>query len=43
MKKVGILGGTFDPPHIGHLIVAEGIREALELDEIRFLPNHISP
>ncbi len=43
MKKVGILGGTFDPPHIGHLIVAEGIREALELDEIRFLPNHIPP
>lgn len=43
MKKVGLLGGTFDPPHIGHLIVAEGIREALELDEIRFLPNHIPP
>ena len=43
MKRVGILGGTFDPPHMGHLIVAEGIRDALRLDEIRFLPNNLPP
>ena len=38
MKQVGIMGGTFDPPHIGHLILAEAVREALHLDEIRFMP-----
>ncbi|WP_042345770.1 nicotinate-nucleotide adenylyltransferase [Bacillus massiliigorillae] len=43
MKKVGILGGTFDPPHIGHVIVANEILTALELDEIRFMPNHTPP
>ncbi|WP_409297567.1 nicotinate-nucleotide adenylyltransferase [Peribacillus sp. SCS-26] len=43
MKKVGILGGTFDPPHIGHLIVANEVREALELDEVRLMPNSVPP
>jgi nicotinate-nucleotide adenylyltransferase len=42
-KKVGILGGTFNPPHIGHLIIANEVMHALKLDEIRFLPNHIPP
>ncbi len=36
--KVGIFGGSFDPPHIAHLRVAEEVREALELDEIWFIP-----
>ncbi len=36
--KVGIFGGTFNPPHIGHLIVAEFIREEFELDKIIFVP-----
>lgn len=36
--KVGIFGGTFNPPHIGHLIVAEFIREEANLDKIIFIP-----
>jgi nicotinate-nucleotide adenylyltransferase len=36
--KVGILGGTFDPIHIGHLIAASSVYEALNLDSIVFIP-----
>ncbi|MFS0780838.1 nicotinate-nucleotide adenylyltransferase [Bacillus sp. 1P06AnD] len=43
MKRVGILGGTFDPPHIGHVILANEVRNALDLEEIRFMPNHTPP
>ena len=43
MKKVGILGGTFNPPHIGHLIMANEAYHALKLDEVRFMPNAIAP
>lgn len=43
MKKIGILGGTFNPPHIGHLIIANEVLDALHLDEIRFLPNYDPP
>jgi len=43
MKKIGILGGTFNPPHIGHLIIANEVLDALELDEIRFMPNYVPP
>ncbi|MGB6409251.1 MAG: nicotinate-nucleotide adenylyltransferase [Planococcus donghaensis] len=43
MRKVGILGGTFNPPHLGHLIMAnESLFEA-GLDEVRFMPNYIAP
>lgn len=42
-KRVGILGGTFNPPHFGHLFIAEQVFEAYQLDEIRFLPNAIPP
>lgn len=43
MKKVGILGGTFDPPHIGHAIIANEVLTVLGLDEVRFMPNHTPP
>ncbi|WP_431027268.1 nicotinate-nucleotide adenylyltransferase [Lysinibacillus sp. LZ02] len=43
MKKVGILGGTFNPPHIGHLMMANEAYHALGLDEVRFMPNAIPP
>jgi nicotinate-nucleotide adenylyltransferase len=36
--RVGILGGTFDPIHYGHLAIAEEVREALQLDRILFVP-----
>ncbi len=36
-RRIGLFGGTFDPPHIGHFIVAERVREALDLDEVRLV------
>ncbi len=38
-KKIGIMGGTFDPPHTGHLAMAEHVRTVMALDEIWFLPT----
>lgn len=37
-ERIGILGGSFDPPQIGHLILAEYSREALKMDHILFVP-----
>ena len=37
-RRVGILGGTFDPPHLGHLAIAEEAREALRLERVLFVP-----
>src|SRR5438132_12103301 len=37
-KQIGVFGGTFDPVHLGHLIVAEQCREQARLDEVHFIP-----
>jgi len=41
--KVGILGGTFNPVHIGHLILAQTIKEKLDLDRVIFIPANYPP
>jgi nicotinate-nucleotide adenylyltransferase len=38
IKKVGVLGGTFDPVHLGHLALARFVRQALALEEFLFIP-----
>ena len=42
MKKIGILGGTFNPIHNGHLSIADLAYHALSLDEVMFIPTGIS-
>lgn len=42
-EKIGLYGGSFDPIHIGHLILARDAMERLELDRVVFLPARISP
>ena len=41
--RIGILGGTFDPPHIGHLLAASDAFEALALDRLLFVPAAAQP
>ena len=43
MKKYGIMGGTFDPIHLGHMMIAEYIRDDLELDQIIYIPTGNPP
>jgi nicotinate-nucleotide adenylyltransferase len=43
LKKIGIFGGTFDPIHHGHLILARDAVEQLSLDSLIFIPAAISP
>ncbi len=42
-KKIGVMGGTFDPIHNGHLAIAELVKEKLSLDEVIFIPDNIPP
>ena len=41
--RIGVFGGTFDPPHVGHLLVASDAREALNLDRLIFVPTGAQP
>ena len=43
MKRIGILGGTFNPPHTGHLMIANEVRYALQLDEVWLMPAAVPP
>jgi nicotinate-nucleotide adenylyltransferase len=43
MRRLGLLGGTFDPVHYGHLDAAHAARAALHLDEVQFVPAHDPP
>jgi nicotinate-nucleotide adenylyltransferase len=43
MKRIGILGGTFNPIHIGHLAVAQWAYEQLKLDKVIFVPSYLPP
>lgn len=42
-KQVGIMGGTFNPPHLGHLVIAESVGSQLGLDKILFIPDATPP
>jgi nicotinate-nucleotide adenylyltransferase len=41
--RIGVFGGTFDPPHVGHLLMATDAREALKLDRLIFVPAGAQP
>jgi nicotinate-nucleotide adenylyltransferase len=41
--RIGVFGGTFDPPHVGHLLLASDAREALDLDRLIFIPTGAQP
>ena len=41
--KIGLFGGTFNPVHRGHLLLAEGAMKQLGLDEVRWIPAHLPP
>ena len=41
--RLGVFGGTFNPIHIGHLVLAETAREQLRLDRVLFIPAHQPP
>jgi nicotinate-nucleotide adenylyltransferase len=43
LKRIGIFGGSFDPPHLGHLVIAEMARRSLDLDIVYFVPAYKPP
>ncbi len=42
-RRIGIMGGTFDPIHIGHLVIAEAVYETYRLDKVLFIPASAPP
>jgi len=42
-RRVGILGGTFNPPHLGHLLCAQEAHAQLDLDVVRWIPTNVPP
>lgn len=42
-EKIGLFGGSFDPVHIAHTIVASAVRQEFSLDRVIFMPNFLSP
>ncbi len=42
-QKMGILGGTFNPPHTGHLLIARAVYHEFALDKLMFLPSGVPP
>ncbi len=43
LKRIGVFGGSFDPPHVGHLVIAEMARRSLGLDVVYFVPAYKPP
>lgn len=43
MKRIGVLGGAFNPIHLAHLIIAEDVRQQMHLDKILFIPYSKPP
>ena len=41
--KIAMLGGAFDPPHLGHLILADTVIKELNYDKVLFIPSKIPP
>ena len=43
ITRLGIMGGTFNPIHLGHLMIAEEARQTFHLDKVLFVPSYITP
>ena len=43
MQRLGLFGGSFDPVHLGHLLLAQAAQEELRLDRLIFVPAARSP